>query len=799
MEQDPLASPPPPLHGDDVRSLVRRRARPAHKPLAAVELALRDSEARYRQLVESLPIAFFATDATGRLTLFNDAAIRLWGRAPRLGEDAFCGSFRMHHPDGTPMPHDACPMALAIRDGLPMQGAEAIVERPDGTRRNVIAYPQVFRDAAGRVTGAVNALVDITERKATEAELLRSQARLTEQDQRKDVFLATLAHELRNPLTPIRNAMHVIRLAGDNRAAVAQTRAMIERQLAQLVRLVDDLLDVSRISRGKIELRRERVELQAVLRQAIETSSALIDHYGHTLDVAMPGSPLHVLADPARLAQVFANLLNNAAKYTPPRGRIRLDVRAGDADIEIAVRDNGIGLPPPMLGRVFEMFTQVDTALDKSRGGLGVGLAIVRRLVEMHGGEVEARSDGENRGSEFIVRLPRTAEETAVESARAPELPARRALAPANRRILVVDDNVDLADSLAMMLKMLGHDVRVEHDGPAAIAATAAFAPDLVFLDIGMPRMNGYDTARQIRQGPHGQEAVIVALSGWGQDHDKQRSREAGMDLHLVKPFDPALLESMLAKFGGRELAASPPPASAPVVVEEGSLDPMPTGDADLVRAPDAEATVEAARYALFRRILPVLRHGLVGELQSVQFAVSLARRTCERATGAGETIEAIARIGDQATAAVGRGQAITDWLRPDPAATITVGDAVHACLDLVGTEWSLRGIEVSGNVPQPELAVKSAAFREVLAAMLVALGDSMPGAADVTLNVRRRGTDAVVSLRARAAPRDGDGARVSLYRDLRWSDVAALAHAHGVAWARRGDHVIARFPLNEA
>ena len=386
----------------------RRRARPLQKPLAAVEVALRDSEARYRELVESLPVAFYATDGHGRLTLYNEAAVTLWGRAPTIGDDRWCGSWKMYALDGSPMPLDECPMALTIREGAHLQGTEAVVERPDGTRRNVLVYPRAFKDAGGRVHGAVNAMVDITERKAVEAalaaakddlarqveELTRLHARVSDADQRKDVFLATLAHELRNPLTPIRNAMHVIRLAGDNRAAVAQTRGMIERQLSQLVRLVDDLLDVSRISRSKIELRKERVELQAIVRQAIETSSALVDHYGHRLELSMPTAPLYVIADPARIAQVFSNLLNNAAKYTPPGGRIRVDVSADDEGVAVSVRDNGIGVPPEMLRSVFEMFTQVDTSLDKSRGGLGVGLAIVKRLVEMHGGRVEARSDG---------------------------------------------------------------------------------------------------------------------------------------------------------------------------------------------------------------------------------------------------------------------------------------------------------------------------------------------------------------------------------------------------------------------
>ena len=823
-DEQPATSPPRPIEvGDDSRAhAARRRPRSLQKPLAAVEVALRDSEARYRELVESLPVAFYATDGHGRLALYNEAAVTLWGRAPAIGDDRWCGSWKMYALDGTPMPLDECPMALTIRDGAQLQGTEAIVERPDGTRRSVLVYPRVFKDASGRVYGAVNAMVDITDRKAVEAalaaakddlarqveELTHLHARVSDADQRKDVFLATLAHELRNPLTPIRNAMHVIRLAGDNRAAVAQTRGMIERQLSQLVRLVDDLLDVSRISRSKIELRKERVELQAIVRQAVETSSALVDHYGHRLDLSMPTVPLYVIADPARIAQVFSNLLNNAAKYTPPGGRIRVNVTSDEEGVAVSVRDNGIGVPPDMLNSVFEMFTQVDTSLDKSRGGLGVGLAIVKRLVEMHGGRVEARSDGANTGSEFIVTLPVAAPEEVSPPLVSPELPPlRRGAAHDQRRILVVDDNVDLATSLAMMLQMLGHEVRTVHDGQSAVAAVPEFEPDLIFLDIGMPRMNGYDTCRQIRSHPQGQDPVIVALSGWGQDHDKQRSHEAGMDLHLVKPFDPALLESMLAKLGGRDSAAGQPRAMPPEPqpAPQAQLDAANAAPAtELSNVPsdsgpiDPEAAVEAARYALFRRILPVLRHGLVGELQSVQFAVNLAKRSFDRGNRMSETQDAIGRISEQAHAAVGRGQALTDWLRPDQNATTTVGEAVHACLDLVGTEWSLRGIEVNASVPAANEVVKAAAFRELLASMLVAIGDAAPGAADVTLTVRKRGAYAMVSLRARASPRDGDGARVSLYRDVRWTDVGALARAHGISWARRGDHAIARIPLVE-
>ena len=458
MNEETNAGAPLPISvGEDARgAATRRRARPLPKPLAAVEVALRDSEARYRQLVESLPVAFYATDGQGRLTLYNEAAVTFWGRAPTIGDDRWCGSLKMYALDGSPMPLDECPMALTIREGAHLQGTEAIVERPDGTRRNVLVYPQVFKDAAGRVHGAVNAMVDITERKAVEAalaaakddlarqveELTHLHARVSDADQRKDVFLATLAHELRNPLTPIRNAMHVIRLAGDNRAAVAQTRGMVERQLSQLVRLVDDLLDVSRISRSKIELRKERVELQAIVRQAIETSSALVDHYGHRLELSMPAAPLYVIADPARIAQVFSNLLNNAAKYTParrphPRRTCLRTTRASPCRCGTTAS----ACRPRCCAACSRCSRRSTPALDKSRGGLGVGLAIVKRLVEMHGGRVDAKSDGPEYGqrvhrhaAERRARGRFAAVARAGAAAAAPRCGGRHAPHPGRRR-----------------------------------------------------------------------------------------------------------------------------------------------------------------------------------------------------------------------------------------------------------------------------------------------------------------------------------------------------------------------------
>ncbi|HEY0554011.1 MAG TPA: response regulator, partial [Thermoanaerobaculia bacterium] len=368
-----------------------------------------------------------------------------------------------------------------------------------------------------------------------------------EADRRKDEFLATLAHELRNPLAPIRNGLQILRLAKDDPAAEESARAMIERQVQQMVRLIDDLLDLSRISRGKIELRRERIALEAAVQSAVETSRPLIEKSGHRLTLDLPAEPLFVDADLTRLSQVVANLLNNAAKYTEPGGDIRLAVTGGESGVTISVLDNGVGIPAPMLPQVFEMFTQVDRSLERSQGGLGIGLTLVKRLVEMHGGTVEARSGGHGLGSEFLIRLPLLATATTPTAAERPSHAEPAAGSGFKRRILVADDNVDSAASLEMMLGFMGNEVRTANDGLQAIAEAAAFRPDLILLDIGMPGMNGYDACREIRRQPWGQGIVIVALTGWGQDEDKRRSREAGFDQHLVKPVEPAALGGLLA------------------------------------------------------------------------------------------------------------------------------------------------------------------------------------------------------------------------------------------------------------
>ncbi len=388
-------------------------------------------------------------------------------------------------------------------------------------------------------------LVQLAQMASVALENARLVESLREADRRKDEFLATLAHELRNPLAPLRNGLELMRLARDDAAVVEKARSMMARQLEQMVRLTDELLDVSRISRGKIELRRERIPLATILSQAAETSRPLIDAGRHRLTIDLPPEPIFLDADLTRLAQVFSNLLNNAAKYTEPGGHITLAAEQEGSDVVVSVRDTGIGIPAHLLPRVFEMFTQVDRSLERSQGGLGIGLSLVKRLVEMHGGSVEARSEGHGKGSELVVRLPA-----------APPLPgeprekrADEGAAEANSlRILVVDDNEDAAVSLAMMLEILGNEVQTAHDGLEALEAAPAFRPDVILLDIGMPRLNGHEVARRIRRQPWGKGVLLVALTGWGQEEDRRRSREAGFDFHLVKPVDAAALEKVLAE-----------------------------------------------------------------------------------------------------------------------------------------------------------------------------------------------------------------------------------------------------------
>jgi signal transduction histidine kinase/ActR/RegA family two-component response regulator len=375
----------------------------------------------------------------------------------------------------------------------------------------------------------------------------RSAEALREADRRKDEFLATLAHELRNPLAPISNSLDLLHMAGHDPAVVVRAREVMERQVTHLVRLVDDLLELSRITRGRIELRVEPVVLADAIHSAVETSRPLIEAGGHSLTIALPAEPLLLQADPVRLAQVFANLLNNAARYTPEPGHIRISAHRDGAEVVVSVRDTGIGIPPQMMPYVFEMFTR-GTASRAGGGGLGIGLTLVRSLVAMHGGRVAVHSEGPGRGSEFVIRLP-LARHGATKPTAAAQPPAP---APTSaHRVLVVDDSHDAAESLAMLLSYLGADVHVAHDGPAALAALEQHHPDAILLDIGMPEMDGYEVARRIRRHREFGTVPVIALSGWGQEEDRRRSRAAGFDYHLVKPADLEVLRSLLRSLDG--------------------------------------------------------------------------------------------------------------------------------------------------------------------------------------------------------------------------------------------------------
>lgn len=374
-------------------------------------------------------------------------------------------------------------------------------------------------------------------------QLRRAEQELREADQRKDEFLATLAHELRNPLAPIRNSLHILRMANGGGAGADRVHDMLDRQVKHMVRLVDDLMEVSRITRGKFELRTESVQLADVVHNAVETSKPLLEAASQQLVLSLPDQPLTLEADGMRLAQVLANLLNNASKYTEEGGCIWLGAQREGAEVVVSVRDNGAGIPPEMLPRVFDLFTQADRTYHRAQGGLGIGLTLVRNIVTMHGGSVEARSEGLGHGSEFRVHLPlATAAGAQLDVVSQPETQA-----PRLRRILVVDDNRDSADSLEMVLQFLGADVQTVYDGQSALEAMDTYRPCAMFLDIGMPEMDGYEVARRVRQSPQGRDMTLIALTGWGQKEDLRRSHEAGFDRHLVKPADVDDLRAVLA------------------------------------------------------------------------------------------------------------------------------------------------------------------------------------------------------------------------------------------------------------
>jgi PAS domain S-box-containing protein len=504
--------------------------------VVAVVLDLSDrkraEEARLRlaAIVESCDDAIISKTLDGTITSWNAGAQRLYGYS---AEEVIGKSISILIPPDQP---DELPGIIErLKRGERIDHYETVRLRRSGERIYVSVGISPMKDVGGTIVGASAVARDMTERK-------RAEDALREADRRKNEFLAILSHELRNPLTPIRNAMHLLRKAPEGRIHLEWALGVMDRQVHQLTRLVDDLLQIARISAGKIELRTQPVPVATFLDSAIEAARPLIDAHHHHLISDLPAETHWIDADSARMTQVVANLLNNAAKYTPAHGRIWLTVKADGGQLLVSVRDSGIGIAADMLPRVFDPFSQADRSLARSGGGLGIGLTIVHRLVAMHGGEVRATSAGPGQGSEFVVRLPLLSRAPASSS---PAEDAARAGSGA-QRILVVDDNVDTADSLVLLLQLVGHDVRVAYDGPSALEAARTFQPQIVLLDIGLPGVDGYEVAQRLRAEILVDGAVIVALTGYGQAEDRERSKAAGFDHHLVKPVLPEALNQLL-------------------------------------------------------------------------------------------------------------------------------------------------------------------------------------------------------------------------------------------------------------
>jgi PAS domain S-box-containing protein len=528
------------------------RAIGIHRDISArkqAETALQASEERYRLATAAARCGTWDWNLkTGALECSGET-LRLTGLDPAGFKGQISDFGRALHHEDRKRVFDGVKALMAARQEDFRE--ECRLQWPDGSVLWVAGRGRFIYDQAGAPLRMVGVCMDITERK-------RLDESIKDANRRKDEFIATLAHELRNPLNPIRNAVGLLRHFAADQGEVQWCRDVIDRQVDHLTRLIDDLLDVSRITRNKLVLRRNRVELAEVIRGAVESSRPLIEQGAHELTVSLPAQPISIDADVVRLAQVFQNLLNNAAKYTPPGGRIELTAEltgeeppGAPREVLVRVRDSGVGIAPAKLPQLFEMFYQGDTSLERSQGGLGIGLTLVRRLVELHGGRVEARSEGLGHGSEFLVRLPLGAD--ALES-----IPARDQdgqTFPAGHRVLIADDNRDSAESLARLLRLNGSEVETAEDGLEAVTVAGRLKPDIVLLDIGMPKLNGYDAARMIRAEAWGKRPLLIALTGWGQQEDRVRSRDAGFDAHLTKPIDHRALSEIVAMHTGRPSA----------------------------------------------------------------------------------------------------------------------------------------------------------------------------------------------------------------------------------------------------
>ncbi len=502
---------------------------------------LAEAQRRLQAIMNAAPVGLSYSDSpscehiTGNPALFDQFEIdpndNISGSAP---DPTAAGRHVCFFKDGREIASHELPLQRAVAEQRDIGPLELEVLLPSGRRWWTEASGAPILDEKGNIIGGVAVTVDVTERRQTQEALQIA-------DRRKDEFLATLAHELRNPLAPISYGLQALGKGAKNKDETERLVAMMERQVGHLVRLVDELLDVGRITSGKIELKKQRIGLTTVVNQSIETVERHIHSAGHQLTVSLSPEALFVDGDPVRLVQVFGNLLTNAAKYTDPGGRIELILSREDDQAVVTVRDNGVGIPPAMLSSIFDLFTQANLGQGKVRGGMGVGLALAKRLIELHGGQIEAHSAGVGRGSEFIARLPLAAPGN---NHRQPH--SENSMPPPVRRVLVVDDERDVADSLVALLRRLGADAHAAYSGASALETIAVLKPHFILLDIGMPGMDGYETARRIRQLPHGRQFALAAVTGWGQAADRKRALEAGFNHHFVKPIDSTALAELL-------------------------------------------------------------------------------------------------------------------------------------------------------------------------------------------------------------------------------------------------------------
>ncbi|HTX05686.1 MAG TPA: CHASE3 domain-containing protein [Steroidobacteraceae bacterium] len=502
-------------------------------PRRLAERELAEREQQFQVLAENIPTLCWMADAAGQVVWYNSRWYEYTGMKP----EAMRGSYWESLHDPKVLPSVLERWRAAIAEGsrfemvFPLKGA-------DGTFRPFLTRIAPVRDAEERTVGWIGTNIDISEQEA-------AQESLRQADRRKDEFLATLAHELRNPLAPVRNAVQLLKRKADDAQTREWATTIIERQAQSMARMLDDLLDVSRITRGTLTLHKQRLRLASVIDNAIEVAQPFITAHRHHLTVTLPPQAIEVEGDPLRLSQIVGNLLTNAAKYTDPGGRIELSARVAERVVTIAVKDSGIGLERESIGQLFEMFSQVKSALDRSEGGLGIGLALVKGLAELHGGSVEAQSAGLGEGSTFSVHLPLV--EPHSSSADRQTSPAQAALVPiVRRRVLVADDNQDAATTLQMILELDGHEVHIAHDGQSALEAAERLRPQIAILDIGMPKLNGYEVARKMRATDWGRGIRLIALTGWGQEGDRRRAFAAGFDAHLTKPIDADELKEVL-------------------------------------------------------------------------------------------------------------------------------------------------------------------------------------------------------------------------------------------------------------